>query len=296
MAEQKKYLDPDIVSKFSHFTFLPRGAVEGTVAGLHRSPYKGFSVEFSEHRAYTWGDEIKHIDWKVFGRTDRFYIKQYEEETNLKAYILLDTSASMGYSSNGITKLEYASHIAAILSYIFIKQQDAVGLVPFSSSIARMIPPRSTPGHLQIILNALAELKPEGKSAIASPCHELANIIKRRALIVIISDLLDKEEEVLQAIKHFRHNKHECVIFHTLDRTELDFSFNESLTLKDVETDEKIFLHAPSLRDEYCKRVSQFIEWYKKICSESQIDYVLVDTSIPYDRVMASYLTGKERK
>ena len=146
-----RYLDPNIISKFTNLSFLPRGAVEGTVTGLHRSPYKGSSVEFSEHRAYTWGDEIRRIDWKVFARSDRYYIKQYEEETNLKAYILLDRSSSMGYTSDGQTKLEYGCYLSALLSYVLIKQQDAVGLAPFSSSLDRIIPPRSTPGHLQVI-------------------------------------------------------------------------------------------------------------------------------------------------
>jgi len=291
-----KYLDPNVVSRFSNLTLLPRGAVEGTVTGLHRSPYKGFSVEFSDHRAYTWGDEIRRIDWKVYAKTDRFYVKQYEEETNLKAYLLLDTSASMGYSSNAMTKLEYGCYLVALLSYILIKQQDAVGLVTFSDSINNLIPPRSTPGHLQVILNLLQGLKPAGKSTIARPCHEIASILKRRALVILISDLLDSEEEILSALKHFRHNKHECVIFHTLDRMELDFSFKESLTLQDLETGEKIFLYPHAVKEEYCKRVKEFIEWYKRVCSESQIDYVPVDTSVSYERVLASYLTWKQTR
>jgi len=291
-----RYLDPNIISKFTNLSFLPRGAVEGTVTGLHRSPYKGSSVEFSEHRAYTWGDEIRRIDWKVFARSDRYYIKQYEEETNLKAYILLDRSSSMGYTSNGQTKLEYGCYLSALLSYVLIKQQDAVGLAPFSSSLDRIIPPRSTPGHLQVILNSLQDLRSSGKSSIAKPCHDLANIIKRRALIILISDLLDNEDEVLSALKHFRHNKHECIIFHVLDKMELDFSFSESLTLQDLVSGDKMFLYPRALRDEYCRRVKDFVEHYKKVCSESQIDYVPINTSVPYDRVLAAYLTQKQAK
>lgn len=291
-----KYLDPRIVSKFSNLIFLPRGAVEGTVTGLHRSPFKGFSVEFSEHRAYTWGDEIRRIDWKVYGKSDRFYVKEYEEETNLRTYILLDTSASMGYSSQKITKLEYGCFLVSLLTYVLIKQQDAVGLATFSSSIKNFIPPLSTPGHLQVILNLLQDLKPEGKSKISRPSHDLANIVKRRALIILISDLLDNEEEVLSAIKHFRHDRHECVLFHVLDPMELEFSFDKSVTLQDMETNERLFIYAPALQDEYRKRIREFTEWYRRVCSESQVDYVLADTSIPYDMLLSSYLTRRGRK
>jgi len=220
-----KYLEPEVVSKLANLGLVGRLVVEGFITGLHKSPHKGFSVEFAEHRQYVPGDDLRYLDWTVFARTDHFFIKQYEEETNVKAYLVLDRSASMGFGSAGITKLQYASYLAAALTYLMIRQRDGVSLVTFDSEIRRLLPPRSRPTQLRAILEELEGLEPGEPSNISRTFHDLAENIKRRGLVIILSDLLDDPDAVLPALQHFRHNKHELLIFHILDPQELDFKY-----------------------------------------------------------------------
>jgi len=215
-VEYRKYLDPEIVGKLKGMELRARMVVEGFIAGMHKSPYHGFSVEFAEHRQYMPGDNIRDIDWKVYAKSDRYYIKQYEEETNLKAYLLVDCSASMKYSSGGVVKHDYAATLAAALSYMMLKQRDAVGLVSFDEKIRRYVPPRSKSGHLHVLLQEIANQKPSDKTDISSTLHEMAERITRRGLIIIFSDLLDDADKIISGLKHFRYKNHEMIVFHIL--------------------------------------------------------------------------------
>ncbi|HEX37920.1 MAG TPA: DUF58 domain-containing protein, partial [Candidatus Cloacimonetes bacterium] len=218
----KEVLAPGVAAKLERFELRARLIVEGFITGLHKSPYHGFSVEFLEHREYLPGDSIKHIDWKVYGKTDRYYIKKFEEETNLKAYILLDCSKSMEFSSSKVTKLEYGKTLASALTYLMIRQKDGVGLLTFSEKIHSYIPPRATSVHMNTIFHELDASKPQSSTNTPEILHNLADRIKKRGLIILITDLLDDPEKVMLGLQHFRHEKHEVVLFHLLDQEEID--------------------------------------------------------------------------
>ncbi|MBN1349807.1 DUF58 domain-containing protein [candidate division KSB1 bacterium] len=290
-----KYLKPEVVSRLSSMELRARLVVEGFITGLHRSPYHGFSVEFAEHRPYMAGDEIKHVDWKVYAKTDRYYVKQFEEETNLKSYILLDSSASMGYSSHSVTKLEYASYLASALSYLMLKQRDAVGLLLFDEKVRKYLPPRSMNSYLFQILIELEKLKCGNKTRLDLILHEMADRVKRRGLVILMSDLLDDPEKVLTGLKHFRHRNHEIIVFHILDPFEIGFDFRQDYIFEDMETNEKINTQPWHIRRDYRQRVQSFIDYYKRGCRENRIDYVLIDTSQNFDRVLVEYLIKRKR-
>jgi uncharacterized protein (DUF58 family) len=273
-----------------------RLVVEGFITGLHRSPYHGFSVEFAEHRQYMPGDEIKRIDWKILGRTDRYYIKQYEEETNLKAYIILDSSRSMDFASGGnIKKLEYSAYLVAALSYMMIKQQDAVGLAVFDERITSYLPPHATRGYLRQILTELEKLKAGNKTGTGKSLHRVADRIKRRGLVIVVSDLLDNPAEVLAALKHFRHKKNEVIVMQVLDPIERSFAFHDDAMFKDLETSEQMMTQPWHIQKAYQREMTAFLERYKKECRENYIDYVLLDTSVPFDVALTAYLNKRER-
>lgn len=293
--DYRKYLNPEIVSKLASMDLRARLVVEGFITGLHKSPYHGFSVEFSEHRQYMPGDEIKHVDWKVYGKTDRFYVKQFEEETNLKSYLLVDVSASMGYSSNGISKLQYASYLAGALTYLMIRQRDAVGLILFDEKIRRCLPPRSITTYLDQILKELDQTKSGSKTNISAALHQMAERIKRRGLIILFSDLFDEPREVISGLKHFRHKKHEVILFHILDPFELTFEFKNDSIFKDLETGEEINTQPWHIRREYQNQVEEFIKNYKKVCRENKIDYITLNTKQDYDRALFEYLLKRKR-
>lgn len=293
--DYRKYLKPEVVSRLKNMNLRARLVVEGFITGLHRSPYHGFSVEFSEYRQYMPGDEIRHMDWKVYGKTNRFYIKQFEEETNLKSYLLVDASGSMGYSSHDITKLEYASYLAAALTYLMIEQRDAVGLVTFDKKIQKYLPPRSVKSYLPLILRELEKIKCSEITDISSTFHEMAERIHRRGLIVILSDLYDEPEKVISGLKHFRHKKHEVIVFHILDPLEISFNFNRNSLFKDMETGEQLNTQPWHIKAEYQKRVQQFIKNYKRQCRLNQIDYVSLDTSLDFDYALMEYLIKRKR-
>ena len=225
-VDKRKYLRPETVALLNSMSLRARLVVEGYIIGHHRSPYHGFSVEFAEHRSYGPGDEIKHIDWKLFGKTDRLYVKRYEEETNLRAHIILDTSKSMLYSSAEVSKLSYANSLAASLSYLMINQQDAVGIAKFSEKIDTFIPPKARPSHLNLILSQLDDKDSGNDTQIGMVLHELADRIKKRGMVILISDLLDKPENIMKGLKHFRHQNQEVIVFHIQDRKESEFDFD----------------------------------------------------------------------
>ncbi|MFH1422907.1 MAG: DUF58 domain-containing protein [Planctomycetota bacterium] len=303
IKEGRRYLDPQVLARLSNIKLIARSVVEGFISGLHQSPYKGFSVEFAEYREYVPGDDLKHFDWKALARTDRRYIKQYQEETNLKAYILIDASASMAYSSTNLTKFEYSCYLAASLSYLMTRQQDSVGLVLFDKEIRHHVPAKSSAQHLRDMLVLLEKAEP-GKetglhfppdkcTGIADTLHKIAEGIKKRGLIILISDLFEKQAEVLRGLQHFRHFKHEVIVFHILDHSELTFPFTGLTTFRNMESDEKMMIEPQFFREEYIKAVTDFVSKYKKECSEQLIDYIVADTSRPFDMLLASYLSKR---
>ena len=242
------------------------------------------------------GDPLKNVDWKVYAKTDRFFIKEFEEETNLKAYILLDVSGSMGYSSNSVNKLEYSCYLSAALSYLMLKQRDSVGLVLFDQNIKKYIPPKSAlRSHLHVILQELDKLEPSRTTNISSALHEMAERIKRRGLIILISDLFDDSDRVIHGLKHFRHKKHEVIVFHVLDPKERSFAFPELAIFKDLETDEELMTSPWQIRKEYTERFKALVNKYTFQCRESLIDYVLLDTSVPFDYALFSYLSKRQK-
>tara|TARA_Y100000996_G_scaffold109739_1_gene81110 strand:+ start:1325 stop:2224 length:900 start_codon:yes stop_codon:yes gene_type:complete len=292
----QNYLSPSIIKKIDNIFLRAKLVVEGFIIGLHKSPYHGFSVEFSEHRPYAFGDEIKHIDWKLLAKTDKLYIKQFEEETNLKCHILFDTSASMDYSSNdNITKLEYAKTLSASLSYLMIKQQDAVGLTIFNKKIIKSIPPKSKISHLNILLNALHESNAKGTTNLSPMLHSLADSIKKRGLIILISDLLDDPKNIIKGLRHFRHKGHEVIIFHILDFNEISFNFNQLVEFIDLESNNSIKTDPRHIRNDYKKAFSSFCEIFRLECRKNNIDYITVDTSNSLDKSLIEYLMKRSR-
>ena len=296
MSERRpRLLDPHFISKLTRLDLTARLVVEGFLTGLHRSPYHGFSVEFAEHRQYMPGDPLRHLDWRVLAKSDRKYIKQYEEETNLRAMLLVDTSASMGYGSHGVTKLDYARQLAASLAYLMLRQNDAVGMFAFATGRAELIPPRSTLGHARPLLLLLERLTPGGATDFTSSLHSLAERMTRRGLVVLISDLLDDPERIAQAIHHFRHRKHEVLVFHVLDPQEVAFDFEREAVYVDLETGERVTTRPQELRPDYRARVSAWRDQIRQFCIEKRAEYVPLTTDQPYDRALLEYLSKRAR-
>ena len=291
------YLDPQTISRLTRLDLVARLVVEGFITGLHRSPYHGFSVEFSEHRPYMPGDSLRHVDWKALGKTDRLYVKQYEEETNLKTYLLLDISGSMGFQSGGpISKFRYASSLAAALSYLMLRQRDAVGLMLFRESIESYIPPRSVQSHLQVVLREIDRARPAADTRMAPAFHDLAERISRRGLIIVLSDLLDDPEEILMGLRHFRHRGHEVIVFHVLDPRELDLDFGNETRFFDLEAPDQTLTTQPRhLQPEYRQLMEERINTYRYRCAEAQIDYVLLDTATPFDVALSRSLVRRKK-
>ena len=294
-TDKRKYLQPEMVAVLNSMALRARLVVEGYIIGQHRSPYHGFSVEFTEHRAYGPGDEIRHIDWRLFGKTERLYVKRYEEETNLRAHIILDTSRSMLYKSGTVSKLNYANSLAASLSYLMINQQDAAGLIQFSNKIDTFIPPKSKPSHLNIILKQLDDNKTGKDTKIENVLHRMAERIDKRGIVILISDLLDDPVEVINGLKHFRHKHQEVIVFHILDRKELEFDFNSRTRFLDMESGEEIITEPWHIRSNYTELISGLQKYYQKECRESLIDYVPIFTDENLDKSITGYL-NKRRK
>jgi uncharacterized protein (DUF58 family) len=288
-------LTPDIISRLNNLSLKARFVVEGFIVGLHKSPYHGFSVEFSEHRAYGAGDEIRHVDWKLWGKTDRFFIKQFEEETNLKSYLLVDQSLSMTYKSKNTTKLEYAQILAASLGYLMLKQQDAVGLTLFDDRIRVNIPARSKRSHLNIILSKMQNIIAGPETTIAPVLHKTAEAIKKRGLIILISDLFDDPDKVLSGLQHFRYKGHEVIVFHVLDPQELTLDFTQRTRFRDMESGEEIVTDPWHIQSDYQKSMEQFCDYIKSNCRQKNIDYVQLSTDLPLDMALSEYLIKRKR-
>jgi uncharacterized protein (DUF58 family) len=287
------HFDPKVLSKLKSLYLRARFVVDGVMVGIHASRAKGLSSEFQAHREYSQGDDVRHVDWKAYAKFDRYFIKEYQEATNLRATILLDTSSSMGYASNGWSKFDYGSTLTASLSYLMLKQQDAVGLITFSNRIENMIPPKATHGHLFAILKELEDRRPAGETRAGPVLQELAGSLKRRGLIILISDLLDEPEEVLRGLKQLRSKGSDVMVFHLLDRDELEFPFEEPTLFKDMEEDIKLLTDPHSVRPAYLKALHSLIEGYRQSCASYLIDYSLFDTSIGLDRALVRYLTWR---
>ena len=290
-----RFLDPAVLARLGTLELKARTIVEGFLSGLHRSPLKGFSVEFAEYRQYLPGDDLATIDWKVFARTDRYYVKKFEEETNLDCHLLLDVSASMAYGSRGLTKLQYGSMLAASLAYLMNRQRDAVGLVAFDDSIVDMLPPGTRPGHLRSLLLMLDRLRPGSKTDVSKPMHLLADGVHKRGMVVLISDLLDDPANVVSGLRHFRFRGTDVVVFHVLDPDELTFPFERATRFRDIEGDEEVMASPSMVRQQYLEELDRAIEGYRAQLTSSGIDYCLLDTSQPLEFALSAYLSTRGR-
>ena len=295
MPDNITSLSPEIISRLNNLSLKARFVVEGFIVGLHKSPYHGFSVEFSEHRAYGHGDEIRHIDWKLWGKTDKYFVKQFEEETNLKCYLLIDQSFSMNYKSKKISKLDYAKILAASLAYLMLKQQDAVGLTLFDDQIRANIPARSKRSHLNVILSKMENIIAGPKTIIAPILHQIAEVTQKRGLIILISDLFDSKEDILSGLQHFRYKGHEVVVFHILDPQELKLDFNQFTRFRDMESGEEIITEPWHIKEDYQKQVESFCEFYKTQCQKNNIDYIRLTNDTPLDVALSEYLIKRKR-
>ena len=288
-----KFLDPQVLNKITRLDLKARHIVEGFMGGMHKSPYHGFSVEFAEHREYAPGDDLKHLDWKVFARTDRLFIKEYELETNLRSHILLDTSESMDYGGKETTKLELASHIAASMAYLILRQQDSVGMVCFDKEVKSFIPTSSSMGHLRPILGTLAQSEAKNKTDLGVVLNALAERIQRRGLIILISDLFDKPETILKSLQHFSHKRHDVIVFHVLDEYELTFPFERMTLFEGLEDYPKQLVDPRSLRKAYLEEVNRFCEEMRRGCVKQMVDYVRISTDQDLDVELTKYLASR---
>lgn len=299
MAHVSDVLTSQDIGKFANLQVLARQIVEGFCNGLHRSPHKGFSVEFKEHRSYVNGDDIRTIDWKLFGKTDRLYIREYEEETNLRCTILLDSSGSMSYTgsrSDGVSKHDYAVRTAAALAYLMLHQQDSVGLVTFNDAVQKYIPPRARPRHLRTIIDELKRQEPERETELGDVFHQMVAKIQRRGLLIIISDLFSDVNQLMKSLAHFRHANHEIIIFQIWDPDELDFPFRQWTQFTSLEAAANRHLVDPAqLRRAYLEKLEVFREQLAKGCSRHRISLVPMTTDQPYADALAAYLALRRK-
>jgi uncharacterized protein (DUF58 family) len=272
-----------------------RLVVEGFLQGMHRSPYHGFSVEFAEYRQYIPGDAPRYVDWKLFGKTDRYYVKVFEEETNLKGVLLLDKSASMGFAGRGVSKLHWGSMLAASLAFLMIRQQDAAGLVLFDDAIREYVPPRSVRGQMFQILRTLEHVTPSEHTRVSTALHGMAERLRRRGLCIVISDLFDDAEAVIKGLKHFRHRQHEVIVFLVLDDLERTFYYRDEARFVDLETGQEIRSQPWFVKKDYRARVDAWMQDLARQCREHRIDYVPVTTSTPFDRALLAYLNKRSQ-
>jgi uncharacterized protein (DUF58 family) len=289
--------DPTSLAKYGRLALVARTLVEGFLTGAHKSPYKGFSVEFAEHRQYYPGDEIRHIDWRAYGKTDRYYIKEFEEETNLRAHLLVDASGSMAYRGAQGSKFEYAQYVAASLAYLMLHQRDAVGLVTHDTRVRQIIKPKASAKHLLHLLRTLEETRPGGETSMAPIWHGLAGEIKRRGLIVILSDCFDQLPALMRALQHFRHERHEILLFHVLAPEEMEFPFKKWTQFRNLEVaGHKLLVDPQRLRKEYLANFKRFCKDLRDQAGQMQIDYQLLRTDEPVDRALGAYLTRRQMR
>lgn len=292
---RSNFLDPAVVARLGSLDLKAKTIVEGFLSGLHRSPFRGFSVEFAEYRQYLPGDDLQTLDWKVYARSDRHVVKKFEEETNLECYLLLDVSASMGYGSRGVTKLEYGSYVAAALAYLMHRQRDAAGLIAFDDRIVQMLPPSARGGHLRTLLVTLERLALGQRTNVAKPLDDLARALTKRGLVVMISDLLDEPDRVIDGLKRFHHRGTDVIVFHVLDNDELRFPFDQSARFRDVETSEEVLAVPATARERYLAAIDGLIARYRHELGVNGIDYCLLDTAQPLELALLAYLAARGR-
>lgn len=286
---ETNYLDPEVLQKLGDLELVAREVVEGLRVGSHRSPLRGFSTEFAHHRQYAPGDATRDIDWRVFGRTDRYYTKLYEAETNFDCTILIDASASMNYASGKVSKLEYAKFLAASLAYVVLKQRDSVGLSIFDSEVRAYLPPRSAMGVILEIDRLLRDVKSVPRTSIAKQLHDIALMMKRRSFVILISDLFSDVDDIRAGLDHLRHDGHNVVVLHTLDPYELEFPFKGTWLFEGLEGEEPLTTQPERIRDDYLASFAAYMEALKGGCVASQVDYTTVDTSRPLDAVLSEF-------
>lgn len=291
-----RFIDPIVLSRISSLELLARGVVEGFVTGLHRSPFKGFSVEFMAYRPYMPGDDLMHLDWKLFARTDRYYIKEFEDETNTALHLLFDVSASMEYGSHAVSKRTYGSYLAASLAYLMIRQRDSVGISFFDDRVIEYLRPRGTRGHLHTLLQRLEQVSSGARSDMGKPLHELAERQRKRGFVVLISDLLDDAGAIIDGLRHFRHVGHEVIVFHVLDPQELSFEFEDLAAFEDMETGERLVIAPEVARATYLDNFNRYQDSLRRACGELGVDYVLLPTNRPLDFALFQYLAARSRR
>ena len=294
-ASEGRFLDPAVIARLGTLELKAKTIVEGFLSGLHRSPYKGLSVEFAEYRQYIRGDDLSTIDWKVFARSDRYYVKKFEEETNLDCHLLLDVSGSMAYQSRGPSKFEYAACLAASLGYLMNRQRDGVGLMAFDDRIVSAVPASTRPGHLRNLLVALSRLQPGSRTNVARPLRQVAEALSRRGMVVVISDLLDDPEAVVRGLRLFHHRGSDVLVFHVLDPDEIDFPFERATRFEDLESGEEVTAVPDVVRAHYRKAIGDLIERYRRELGGAGIDYQLVNTKQPLEMALLAYLSTRSR-
>jgi uncharacterized protein (DUF58 family) len=290
----REALTPAAIAKLNSMELRARAIVEGHYSGQHRSPYRGASVEFADHREYSHGDELRHLDWKVYARTDRFFIKEYDAETNLSVHLLLDASRSMDFATGALTKLDYARSLCAGLAYLAVRQRDAAGLVTFDLQVRERLPALTKRAHLQRLFDTLDGVTPGGETNIATVLEQIAATVTRRGVIVLVSDLLDEPESVLRALGYFRHRGHDVLVLHVMDPGELRFDFRGPTLFQDIESGERMLSDGGEVRGEYLAALRGFLVELQDGCRHRSIDYALMDTSQPFDRALTAYLAHRQ--
>lgn len=290
-----KFFDPDGLSKLGNLELVARQVVEGFLTGRHRSPYHGFSVEYLDHRPYVPGDELRSLDWKILARTDKYHVKLFQDETNLRATILLDCSKSMAFQSGKLSKVQWGSYLAAALTHLLLRQNDAVGLVLFDNTVRTYLPPKARPTQFRRVLDLLEPEPATHDTDVGAVLHDVAERVRKRGLVVVISDLIDDVAKVAGGLQHFRHNGHEVIVFHVLDDAELTFPYDRLTRFKDMEGAGRVVANAKTLRTRYLARMQQFLEGVKAACFERDISYLMCNTAEGYDHFLAAYLEKRAR-
>ncbi|OHB79237.1 MAG: hypothetical protein A2V98_06050 [Planctomycetes bacterium RBG_16_64_12] len=297
MPTAESYLKPEVIRQIKRLDLRAQFIVQGFLHGLHASPFHGFSVEFSEHRKYTPGDDPKDIDWLIYAKTDKYYVKKFEAETNITGYLVMDLSRSMGYTyRQEMTKFDYAICLAAALGYLMIHQLDPVGLLTFDEKIRHSLAPKSRRRHLGDVLSLLANLKPQGKTDVAASLTQIAAMLRHASLVMIFSDLLADPQPILQALRRLRHAGHDVILFHILDEAEVRFPFEGIVELEEPETSQRLQLDAANFRRDYLAELETFRETYRRECSQTRIDYVGLDTSMQFDKALTEYLVSRRAR
>jgi uncharacterized protein (DUF58 family) len=288
-----RFVDPKILARIGNLELLARTVVDGFINGLHRAPFFGASIDFAEHRGYVAGDDIRRVDWRLYARTDRYYVKQYEADTNTNFTVLLDVSKSMGFTSGGVTKLEYGQFLAACLAFLAQRQRDRVGIITFDQEIVTHVPPSAK--HFNVVLHTLDRARTERPGRLSEPLKKMAEHFKRRGILLLISDFYDEPDEILEAIKPLRFLGNELIVFHVLDPREIDFAYDEASTFEDLETAEQMPVVPQSFRDQYRSMIQDHIGALTTRFSEQRIDYTLVSTADPLDHALFRYLSSREK-